>query len=140
MREFRELKSVSDVLSLIADYDGDLESYEVIESVAQLMYVNDVRLAQGAALFLVSSCGADGRMSLKRHLAIKDPACGKDIRGVLELLGHHVDHSRFKVVHGGKDPVPGTEEARKQYCTCPGKIDDTDGYTVDRFCVHHGDR
>lgn len=116
MREFRKLESLSDILSLIVDHDGDLESCEVIESVAQLMYVNDTSLAQGAAMFLVSSCGSDGIMAVRRHLAIKDP--GEQVSGVLEL----------------------------RFCTCPDRIGQndrfgtTEGYTVDRTCIHHGDK
>lgn len=48
------------------------------------------------------------------------------------------------VRHGGWGPTPGTAEARKMGCICPGKVGDKDrwgaaGYTERSDCLHHGD-
>jgi len=50
----------------------------------------------------------------------------------------------YTVQHGGIGPAPGSEEARKQGCMCPGKRGEFDkwrrpgGYTVNETCVVHG--
>lgn len=144
MPETRKLESLDDLLSLISDHEGDLESDEVIRSIGSLMYSHDTKIAQSAALCLVSSCGREGVREARRLLAVKDPVHRKDVRGVLDLAGHRFGRTtRFKVAHGGSGPVPGSEEAREQYCTCPGQIGEGEmemgGYTVDRTCIHHGD-
>jgi hypothetical protein len=51
---------------------------------------------------------------------------------------------RFIVLHGGTGPVPGTDEARREGCICPGAIGERDrwgcsgGCTVDNECRIHG--
>jgi hypothetical protein len=51
---------------------------------------------------------------------------------------------RFIVLHGGTGPVPGTDEARREGCICPGAIGESDcwgssgGCTVDNECRIHG--
>jgi len=49
--------------------------------------------------------------------------------------GHEI--VRFRTIYGGPGPVPGTEEAIKEGCVCPGKTDG-DGYIVDELCSLHG--
>lgn len=56
----RELKSATDVFGLILDVEGDLDNYEVINSVAKLLLSGDFLTVQTAAMFLVKFCGEEG--------------------------------------------------------------------------------
>lgn len=50
----------------------------------------------------------------------------------------------FLVQHGGFGPIPGSDEAKKEGCICPGQVGDFDcwgrtgGFTVDNNCPLHG--